>query len=308
MIHGLPDDGLRAFSGYLGIEPFSVPSSEEPDILVAMVPRHPSSPHSSSCATHLQLVREASGRDVLKGIGGAVLLPPKDRQTRVELFGDTLSGHFALLHAALSRSLMLRGVAVLHAAVVNAYDRTLLIVGESGTGKSTLSLTLALRGARLLSDDTVALRLESADRVMATPFRPDLLLRQPSLSILPPDLRQAAELFQAEGEQKWRISRGRMHGMTADAALPDTLIFLESGAGATRSSRVRELGATEAMARLMHAFGAFFLSRKRPLERESVAGLFEGLLSQGRPYSVQLGRSLLDDPDRGVEEFLSLLV
>ena len=55
----------------------------------------------------------------------------------------------------------------LHASCVASNGRALLILGESGAGKTGLALELMLRGASLVSDDQVELQ-EQAGRLMAS--------------------------------------------------------------------------------------------------------------------------------------------
>lgn len=57
------------------------------------------------------------------------------------------------------------GEAVLHASAVALDGRGLLIVGASGTGKSTLAIRLMALGATLVSDDRVIARAMPGGRV-----------------------------------------------------------------------------------------------------------------------------------------------
>lgn len=54
------------------------------------------------------------------------------------------------------------------ASCVSIGEAAILITGESGIGKSELALALIDRGARLISDDQVSLRLEG-ERLVASP-------------------------------------------------------------------------------------------------------------------------------------------
>lgn len=60
-----------------------------------------------------------------------------------------------------------RGLAVLHAAALARRDEAAIFVGDSGAGKSVLSLTLARRGWRYLSDELVP--VDEGGRVLAVP-------------------------------------------------------------------------------------------------------------------------------------------
>lgn len=58
---------------------------------------------------------------------------------------------------------------LLHATAVAIEGRAVLITGPSGAGKSDLALRLIDRGAVLVSDDQVALTVDEAGRVLASP-------------------------------------------------------------------------------------------------------------------------------------------
>lgn len=65
----------------------------------------------------------------------------------------------------LSVALAMGGRTCLHAAVVTVGERTAVIAGQSGAGKSTTAIALAGRGHRVIADDVSAL-----DRVEPAPF------------------------------------------------------------------------------------------------------------------------------------------
>lgn len=86
-----------------------------------------------------------------------------------------------LLDQILPRVLAQRGHMVLHAAAVHtAQGHTLLALGDSGMGKSTLAAAFARSGAEVLSDDGVLLVLDS-DAVRVVPCYPGLRLWPDSL-------------------------------------------------------------------------------------------------------------------------------
>lgn len=68
---------------------------------------------------------------------------------------------------------MTRTAEILHATCVAVGDRGLLILGRSGSGKSSLAIRLLSLGARLISDDRT--RVERVgDRLRASCPNPDL--------------------------------------------------------------------------------------------------------------------------------------
>ena len=73
--------------------------------------------------------------------------------------------------AALGVILHQRGLLVLHACAVELGGRVVAFAGGSGAGKSTIALALLARGARLVTDDVLALRV-GRDSVLAIPGAP----------------------------------------------------------------------------------------------------------------------------------------
>ena len=89
-----------------------------------------------------------------------------------------------LLDQILPRVIAQRGHLVMHGAAVHtAQGRTLLMIGESGMGKSTLAAAFASAGADVLSDDGVLLDLAD-DRVRAVACYSGLRLWPDSLATL----------------------------------------------------------------------------------------------------------------------------
>jgi len=72
--------------------------------------------------------------------------------------------------------LYLRGALVLHASAVEVDGRAIAFTGHSGMGKSTLAGLVAATGARVISDDVVAVRFEDAGALVA-PGATELRLR-----------------------------------------------------------------------------------------------------------------------------------
>jgi hypothetical protein len=78
-----------------------------------------------------------------------------------------------LLAAVLFSVLYQRGVFVLHASAVNIHGSVVAFLGLKGQGKSTMAATLYGRGHSLVSDDMLAVQIESDTGPMAIPGFPN---------------------------------------------------------------------------------------------------------------------------------------
>jgi hypothetical protein len=129
-----------------------------------------------------------------------------------------------LLDQILPRVLAQRGHLVLHAAAVRTADgHTLLLLGDSGMGKSTLAAAFAQSGAEVLSDDGVLLVLES-DAVHAVSCYPGLRLWPDSLDNVIAD-RVAESTPMTHYNQKRRLCQPRLAQARYDV---DAIVILHA--------------------------------------------------------------------------------
>lgn len=120
-----------------------------------------------------------------------------------------------LLDQILPRTLAQHGQLVLHGSMAtNASGRTVVILGESGRGKSTLASAFELAGGRVLTDDCVVIS-RHAGRTRAVPSYAGLRLWSDSLVALYP-LRQAQATPVAHYSSKLRLA----HGSTSEMHHP----------------------------------------------------------------------------------------
>ena len=143
---------------------------------------------------------------------------------------------------------------MLHAGVVAFDDSAMIFPGSPGSGKSTLSAALHLRGARLLSDEFGLVRPESADLV---PMPRGIPLKNDSIEAII-DFDPAAPL----GPTYPKTRKGRVRHVRAsddsqrrqhEPATPRWLVFPTYAAGA--AEQLRPLDKVEAFRQL--AFNCF---------------------------------------------------
>jgi HprK-related kinase A len=143
---------------------------------------------------------------------------------------------------------------MLHAGTVGFGDRALIMPGTPGSGKSTLTAALHLRGARLLSDEFGLVRPEVGDLL---PMPRGIPLKNTSIEAIL-DFDPAAPL----GPTYPKTRKGRVRHLRPDResqirqhepAVPRWLVFPKYQAGAAET--LRPLDKTEAFRQL--AFNCF---------------------------------------------------
>ena len=87
-------------------------------------------------------------------------------------------------YQALAPLLRRRGYYLIHAACARYDQHAILLVGASGSGKTTTALNLALRGWEILANDVTLLQAQ-AGGVMALATPDQTVIRQPTLELLP---------------------------------------------------------------------------------------------------------------------------
>lgn len=106
---------------------------------------------------------------------------------------------------ALACLLLLRDVPALHAAAIDVGGAAILILGDSGAGKSTTAAALIRHGCRLVADDTAALERRGTS-VVVHPGLPRLRILEDSAQSLGWDVRSLHTVFRNDfNGRKWFI-------------------------------------------------------------------------------------------------------
>lgn len=84
------------------------------------------------------------------------------------------------LETALFRALLIQETLLFHALVFDYQGQGFLVLGESGAGKTTLALAAMAAGAKVVSDDRIALRSEGRE-LIGRSMRPFLQIRSDTL-------------------------------------------------------------------------------------------------------------------------------
>jgi hypothetical protein len=155
---------------------------------------------------------------------------------------------FAAAQLAVFGALRREGRADLHASAVvpPGSSDAVVLVGESGHGKSTLTLTALSLGWGFLSDDLVAVFSDQQRELVLSPLRRTVRVSEAAISLLPESARSGN--WTVDSPRKLIVDPeacglGRRHSR----ARPHRLVFLERGP----EKAVRALSSMEAFERLM---------------------------------------------------------
>jgi hypothetical protein len=155
--------------------------------------------------------------------------------------GDPRSFEANVLNFVLTAALTLQGEEPFHATVVRVDDRAVGLLGDSGTGKSTLAAFLLAEGAELVTDDMLRIVYEAGEP-MAWRGPPRLkLFDEQARLLLPAALRDAA----------FNPMSGKLLVETAasrDAGVPlSALFWLDEASPVDETVSVRRVQGVEAI-------------------------------------------------------------
>jgi hypothetical protein len=153
----------------------AAPAGGPPDTRVERAPRHVLEAHWRTGRPRPLLERRVAGGGVGLTVqhdeeAGYRVWAPRHGTWIVAPDGSTVTGsppsgprwrwERLVLAQALPLAALLQGVELLHAGAVCLGDRAVAFLGPSGAGKTTIATQLVARGARLLTDDVLAVTTE----------------------------------------------------------------------------------------------------------------------------------------------------
>lgn len=276
---------------------------ETPDLPAAPPEAEESARHESG----LRFLRDDDAHLYLSSDWGHAHVDPSRKQATayVPPARDAGSGFdvspYLLLTFTLLLILQRHGLYAMHAAALDADDAGgVLVIAESDSGKSTLTMRLLQQGWHLVSDDSVLLRAH-ADRVEVLPFRRDVAL-DPAAANLFPEIREHAEPFFTD-RRKWRVDVDTLFpGQRAASCTPQLLLFPTITGRA--DTELASIGPMDALTRLMQE--ASFLTPDARSATKQLDAL-NALVHQSRAYQLLAGRDVRDEPGRASHLLAPLL-
>jgi hypothetical protein len=183
-----------------------------------------------------------------------------------------------------------RGLYHLHAAGLARDEHGVLLAGDTGVGKSTLTVTLVRSGWDFLSDDALLLRSRLGG-VEALAI-PDEFHLDPALAQTFPELAILRQKESYNGGTKRAVELGEVYERgPVPACVPSLLFFPQIAPGPTRAEA---LAPTQALAALIRTSALVLLDeRVAALHLEAL----RRLVSQCRCYRLYHGSDALEDPE-----------
>lgn len=255
---------------------------------------------------HGALRAVAAGGALHVGDGASALrVAPGGRLVEGELHASSTAdvAVFAngLLLLALSLALRHHGYFHLHAGAVIAPGRgTVLAAGDSGAGKSTVTLALVAAGCAYLGDDSVLVAAGAGGpRVLALPRAFHVAPR--TARALPALAPHAGPAYGATGKRLLDAEAAFPGAARSSAGAPRLLLFPSVAPAAARTA-VEPIAPADALGRLVEA-GALAVVDAVAGTREQLTLLAE-VASGAQALALRLGRDLLDDPVAWARELL----
>jgi hypothetical protein len=180
----------------------------------------------------------------------------------------------------------------LHGAAVTWGDACCLLLGESGSGKSSTALSLVRLGWDYTSDDAVLLR-SLPNRIEALAFRKKFFV-YPAVGRCHPEIREHLEPAPGGDVAKQFLDVDLVYpGRFRPNCAPTVLIFCSI---IPRSESILEpLDQTSALIRLLKQSASVFFSRAFA---EAHMEVLKRLIYQTKSYQLFAGRDLCEQPDK----------
>ena len=172
----------------------------------------------------------------------------------------------------------------LHACGLERYGTGLLLVGASGSGKTTTSLNLMRQGWRYLSDDAVLLTERADSTVQASAFRQGFSCTPETLEHFP-ELSGSSEFGDPGGKRV--VYPG---GNFTSTCIPSLIVFPHLSAGETR---LRPLTASQSLIRLCQQSAGIMTDTA---VSQGQLKVLRTLVRQARSFELHLGQDTLANP------------
>jgi len=257
-------------------------------------------PSSGSAARQIRLRASTVGATTeLRMPGARVSFTAGQRGAEVEVHPRLL--HFPGLAeltvgGPLGHALALEGSSFLHGAAVIVDDLPILLLGEAGSGKSTVAAAALAAGGKVVSDDSLILYPTASSRFGARTLRRDLFLREGSRAVLPAPLQERLQRVGPAIDPRWMLGRGDAASTFCTAIEPAALCVLRRDRR-LKAFRLTALNQAMALTVLLEANSSpHLLQPGFEGEQRRLLSLWSRLASRLPAFELRLGPAMLDSP------------
>ena len=210
-----------------------------------------------------------------------------------------------LIDLGVNHLLARQGLPVLHSCAFDLSGVSVVGLGDSFSGKTTVSVAAMRAGGRVVSDDSVLAAPGVDGRVVLIPVRSYGWLRGRTREIIPSELREKMVENQENGRPRWVLNRADGGGHFVERSMPDA-VWVQSIDRRLNDSRIEPVDHGQVFAALIRASSPLYLSSHCPETRGKLIPFFRSICAQCRGYRVRLGRRLLEDPEGEMERLTEL--
>lgn len=200
-----------------------------------------------------------------------------------------------LLDVAFSAAAASQSVLILHTSAWRLAGRSVMAIGASRSGKTTLAVAAFSCGGSVLGDDAALLGFDRHHCLQLVSFRKDVILRRTSRRVMEPAARETLPMVSTLEASRWVIPRDRYRERFLDRLAPG-LLLIASIDRRLRESRIVPLDQARALSALIMSSAPLYLSHHFPKARSRAFPVLVQLARTVPGYRVRLGRDLLDDP------------
>jgi hypothetical protein len=201
-----------------------------------------------------------------------------------------------LVDVGVNHLLARQGLPVLHSCGFEFDGVGVLGLGESFSGKTTVSVAAMRAGGRVVSDDAVLVVPGDGGVYSLLPVRSYGWLRGKTLDIVPSELHDRMVESDENGQPRWVLDREAGGEGFVDRNTPD-VIWVQSVDRRLKESRIEPVDQGQVFAALIRASSPLYLSRHCPEIRDKLIPVFQQLCAQCRGFRVRLAPRLLEDPE-----------
>ena len=193
--------------------------------------------------------------------------------------------------------LSVRGVYDLHGAGLLKEGIGYLLLGESGSGKSSITLSLVHQGWHYQSDDALLLR-QSEDRIESLAFRKQFYLDAVAVRHYPEIARHVRESGNGEHAKHFLDMHIFYPDQFCTSCMPKVLVF--SSIVPQPGSRLVPIDKTSSLIKLMKQSESIYFNRRTV---EMHVQTLKQLVYQADSFQLFAGRDLYDQPEKITDIF-----